>query len=208
VIGPAIDAADLNDACRGAADAIDFLAPIGLTPPALLQIEIRPELPAEVGSQAVACWMVRTGRVVVLPHSQVRVRGQWLGQPMSRPLYRAIIAHEVAHALIGCLASAASAGPAPSGNASMGTRLPKAAHEYAAYVTLMASLPPAMRDAALAAYPQAAFASTTQINDLIYGLDPEAFGVAAWRHWQQQPDPMGFLRQVILGKAIAPLVLE
>jgi hypothetical protein len=102
-----------------------------------------------------------------------------------------VITHEVAHAIVGC---------------ELGERrISTPANEYVAYVTMFATMPPALRDRALAATPGNGFDRLEHINSMIYGFDPQRFGADAYRHWTRQRDGAEFLRRVIAGEAITDI---
>ncbi|MEI7444085.1 MAG: DUF6639 family protein, partial [Burkholderiales bacterium] len=92
------------------------------------------------------------------------------------------------HAVVGCHAEP--------------RRLPVAAHEYVAYVTLFATMDPSLRSAILATFPGAVFGTAAQIGDLAHTADPNRFGVASWRHYLRVRDRDGWLRRVVAGEAI------
>jgi hypothetical protein len=149
-------------------------------------------MPPGLRPDAVGCYAVRSRRLMVLEQPLFLQRGRWFGVPVSPRLWRAVVAHEVAHALVGCHLQ--------------GRPLPSAAHEYVAYVTMFATLDEATRQAALAAMLGSGFDHLAEINDVTYSFDPMRFGVNAYRHWLRQPDREGFLREVLIG-AIVPDLL-
>jgi hypothetical protein len=178
-------------ACAGARDAVGFLhwlpRPAGET----VLIELVQALPEGLRPDAVGCYAVRSRRLMVLEQALFLERGLWFGIPVSPRLWRAVVAHEVAHALVGCHLQ--------------GRPLPSAAHEYAAYVTMFATLDDATRQAALAAMPGLGFDHPAEINDVRYAFDPMKFGVESYRHWLRQPEAERerFMREVLIG-AIVP----
>jgi hypothetical protein len=176
-------------ACDGARDALGFLGSLPRPEGETLRIELVAAMPPGLRPDAVGCYAVRSRRLMVLEQPLFLQRGRWFGVPVSPRLWRAVVAHEVAHALVGCHLQ--------------GRPLPSAAHEYVAYVTMFATLDEATRDAALAAMPGRGFDHAAEINDVTYAFDPMRFGVEAYRHWLRQPDRDRFLREVLVG-AIVP----
>jgi len=176
-------------ACEGARDALGFLHTLPRPEGETLRVELLAALPAGLRPDAVGCYAIRSRRLMVLEQPLFLKRGTWFGVPVSPRLWRAVVAHEVAHALVGCHLQ--------------GRPLPSAAHEYVAYVTLFATLDAPTRDAALAAMPGRGFDHLAEINDVGYAFDPMRFGVESYRHWLRQPDRLGFLREVLSG-AIVP----
>lgn len=175
-------------ACEGARDALDFLHWLPREADDGLLIELVDAMPKGLRPDAVGCYAIKSRRLMVLEQHLFLRRGTWFGVPVSPRLWRAVVAHEVAHALLGCHLQ--------------GRALAGAAHEYLAYVTMFATLDEATRRAALAALPGEGFEHYAEINDFRYAFDPMMFGVESYRHWLRQPDRMGFLRSVIRGSIV------
>lgn len=176
-------------ACAGARDALGFLHWLPRDPDVVLRIELVPHLPEGLRPDAVGCYAVGSRRLMVLERRLFLQRGTWFDVPVSPRLWRSVVAHEVAHALVGCHLR--------------GSPLAGAAHEYVAYVTMLATLDDATRAAALAAMPGPGLTHDAEINDFRYAFDPMRFGLDAYRHWLRQPDGEAFLRSLIRG-SIAP----
>lgn len=182
------DEAEAALACAGAADAVEFLDPIGLVLPLRIRIELVTELPPELAPSAAGCYDVAGQRVLVPDFDHFLQNRTWFGVPATATLYRSVVAHESAHAIAVC---------------HIGDRkLPLAAHEYVAYVTMLATMEQGTRARVLDANPGTGFDHPTQINDLRYVLGPEQFGVESYRHWLKQPDPPGFLRRILAGAVV------
>lgn len=182
-------AADAATACEGARDALGFLLPVGLQPPdRTIVVEIVEALPEGLRKEAVGCYAVGSRRVMVITPEPFLQRGTWFGVAVSRTLWRSVITHEVAHALVGCNVGART--------------ISGAAHEYVAYVTMFATMDAATREKALAHLPGEGFDHPMQINGMIYAFDPMLFGAESYRHWLRQPDGAAFLRRVVDGSAI------
>ncbi len=175
-------------ACAGAADALQFLHWLPRDPDETLRIELVDAMPAGLRPDAVGCYATQSRRLMVLEQRLFLQRGSWFGVPVSPRLWRAVVAHEVAHALVGCHLR--------------GRALAGAAHEYVAYVAMFATLDEATRSAALAAMPGTGFTHDAEINDFRYAFDPMLFGVESYRHWLRQPDGVAFLRSVIRGSIV------
>ncbi|MFM1988800.1 MAG: hypothetical protein RJA99_1757 [Pseudomonadota bacterium] len=184
----ASSAQDAETACEGAGRALDFLARAGLDGPSETTIEIVPELPGDLAGRAFGCYVPETRRILLVDFDAFRAAGGWFGMPPSRELYRAVASHEVAHAVAGGHA-------APR-------RLPAAAHEYVAYVTLFATMDPPLRAAILDRFPGSGFATVGQISDLNHVVAPNRFGVDAWRHYLKARDRDAWLRRVIAGEVV------
>ena len=142
-------------------------------------------------ADAAGCYVHRTRTVHVLTLDRYLARGNWFNVPTSPALYRGLVAHEVAHAIVGC---------------HLGDRLlPAAAHEYVAYVAMFATMDAGLREQLLSAMPLDEMEHDDEINDLRYAFDPMRFGVEAYRHWRRQPDGMAFLGEVIGGRVVPEL---
>lgn len=179
---------DAETACDGARRALDFLARAGLAAPPVTAIVIVPALPGELAGRALGCCEPSTRRILLVDFDTFRAGGGWFRMPPSRELYRAVASHETAHAVVGCHSEP--------------RRLPVAAHEYVAYVTLFATMDPPLRSAILATFPGAGFETAAQIGDLAHAVDPNRFGVASWRHDLRVRDRDGWLGRVVAGEAI------
>lgn len=179
---------DLDAACDGAGRAVAFFANLDLTLTRPTLVEMVARLPSGASATAVACYNLRTGGVTVLAFEAFARRKMWFGVPIDRELHRSVVVHEVGHAIIGCHASM--------------TGLSKAAHEYLAYVTMLSTMEPALRERVLAATPGGQLDDESQFNSMIYAFDPLLFGVEAWRHFSRQRDPRDYVRQTLAGKVL------
>jgi hypothetical protein len=179
---------DLSAACDGAERAVAFFAnlDLALTQPTLIDMAAR--LPSGTSKTAVACYNLRTGGVTVLTYEAFAQRKTWFGVPVDRELHRSAVAHEVGHAIVGCQASV--------------TGLSNAAHEYLAFVTMLATMSPPLRERVLATAPDGRLDDESQFNSLILAFDPLLFGVEAWRHFSRQSDPKDYVRQILAGRVL------
>lgn len=188
VVVSAVLAADARDACAGARDALDFFSTLGVAPTERLQIEIVPRLPEAAGPTAVGCYLEASRRILLVPYAEFRRSRSWFKQPIDRTLYRSLAAHETAHAVAAC---------------AFGIAKPTIqAKEYLAYVAMLATMPGALRERVLKAYPDAAFADDDRITAVFYMFEPMAFGVASWRHYSQAGKGPAFLKAVLSGRAL------
>jgi hypothetical protein len=185
------DADESEIACDGARAAFAFFAPLELKPVSGLTIELSTALPAGVPGSAVACYLLPRRRIIVLHYEQFSLHRSWFGLPADRRLYRAVVAHEVAHAIASCHAGDA--------------RLSFAAQEYIAYVAMIATMPEDHRRKLLALHPGSGFDDVRQINEIHYAFNPGRFAVESYRHWTHQPDPTAYLRRVLDGGEIQGL---
>jgi hypothetical protein len=183
------DPADVRAVCDGAAAASAFLSRLGVEVASEIQVQVAGELPPEMPSTVIGCCSADGGRVYMLEYPVYVQRQRFLFElPPDRVFYAAVTAHEIAHAAVLSLPGAKRLGPV--------------AHEYVAYVTMFASLPPGHRDRLLERYPAGPLD-----DDAIRGIDllivdPMRFGAAAHRHFERQPDQKAFVARVLAGEAL------
>jgi hypothetical protein len=190
VVVAAEDPADVRAVCDGAASAVAFLARHRVDALTPVEVRVAGELPAGMPSTAVGCCASDGGRVYLLDYAAYAGRQRLLfNLPPDRAFYSAAAAHEVAHAML--LGSSGA------------HRLGMVAHEYVAYVAMFDSLPPAHRARLLALHPSAQLDTEGVQPALLLMLDPMRFGAAAYRHFEREPDPAGFLGDVLSGRALA-----
>jgi hypothetical protein len=175
-------------ACEGAHAALSFLSDMGVLPVGTVHIDLVEQLPAGTSPTAVGCYLHATGRISTLTYERFLERKTWFGIAIDRELHRAVIAHETAHAVAGCVPGAGE--------------LSVVAQEYVAYVTMFATMPEPLRQRVLASVPGTGFDQEEQINLLVYAFDPMQFGAESWRHFERQPDRAQFLQRVLAGKML------
>jgi hypothetical protein len=171
-----IDARDAVTVCEGVDRALQFLARAGLASPPATTVELVQQLPPELGDRALGCYLRNTGKIQLLTYQR------------DRELYRALAAHEMAHAVVGCHSEP--------------RKLPVPAHEYVAYVVMFATMEPVLRGRLLARFSGTGFSSTLQINALNHLANPSQFGVDAWRDYLRRPAKEAWLRDVIAGRVV------
>jgi len=122
---------------------------------------------------------VTSGRRNVL-----RERRPW-GLEWNRSIAYSILQHELAHAIVAAL---------------LGPDYPKLAkvwHEFIAYAIQFDLMNPALKADVLANYPNArAFQFPESVNAIVYGADPDEFGVSAYLYAEANGGP-GFIRQLL-----------
>ena len=182
----AAEGPDAEAACDGAARALVFLVRAGLNAPSDTRIDILPELPGELSGLAVGCYMPENQRVSILSFKAFQAGGGWFQMPPSTELYRAAASHEVAHAVVGCHSEP--------------RRPAVAAHEYVAYVVFFATMDAGLRTALLAKFSGTGFRTVGQISDISHIVNPNQFGVDAWRHYLKVKNGAQWLRNIIAGE--------
>jgi hypothetical protein len=188
VVVRAPDDANVPVSCDGARDAIVFLSSQGLDVTGDVTIEVASKLPSHVSASAAGCYLESERRVLMLDYSAFEKCGSWFGIPASRRLYRSLVAHEVAHALAAC-----------------NFRIPKPsiqAKEYIAYVTMFATMDPALRECVLSQAPGEGYEGDWQMSTTIYLLDPMRFGVQAYRHFLKPGNGRDYLHAILAGRAL------
>jgi Family of unknown function (DUF6639) len=181
--------ADALIACEGARDATAFLASQGFEVTGNVAVDVVGALPADASPSAAGCYLAAEKRAVVLAYSEFSGYGTWFEVAIDPALYRSLVAHEVAHSIAANNFTLAS--PAVQ------------AHEYIAYVTMFATMSPALRDRVLSKYPGNGFEDDAQMNATIYLFDPMRFGVQAYRHFLKQTSGREYLQAVLAGNALA-----
>jgi hypothetical protein len=107
------------------------------------------------------------------------------GLPMDAPLYTSFVVHEVAHAIA---------------DQNFAIRpVSQVVHEYIAYAAQLTMLPAAQRSEILQRYTVAAFDNIDDMSSTYHALDPSAFGVKVYRHYQALPDKGAFIRELLSG---------
>jgi hypothetical protein len=175
-------------ACEGARDAMVFLASQGLKVGGPVTIDVVAALPSNASDSAAGCYLPAENRAVVLSFREFRKLRSWFEIEVDLDLYRSVVAHEVAHAI--AAANFKVEKPAIQ------------AHEYIAYVTMFATMDPAVRERALSNYPGSGFENDAQMSSTIYLFDPMRFGVQAWRHYLAPGGGRDYLHAVLAGRAL------
>lgn len=185
--------ADAERACEGGRRAVGFLTRLGLSTPPGLVIEVVDELPDLYGTGQLGSFNANTGSIRVLTYPQCEQIARTypvLGMPMDEDLYRGIVAHEVAHAFFAV------------NHTAQGSTI--VAQEYIAYTAQFMAMSPALRQRILAASRTRAFEHENSMSEIYYFLDPHAFAIAAFQHFQAHPDPAGFIWRLLRGEVRTP----
>ncbi len=181
-------AADAGLACQGARDAIDFLAAQRLDVTGAVAIDLVRELPDAGGHSTAGIYLESEGRVAILTFAEFLKFKTWFELPIDAPLYRSLVAHEVAHAI----AAGNFRIPSPSIQAK----------EYIAYVTMMASMAPGLRERVMSRFGNHGYEGDWQMSTTIYMLDPMRFGVQAYRHFLKPDNGRDYLKAILSGKVM------
>ncbi|MCM2340044.1 DUF6639 family protein [Rhodoferax sp.] len=188
--------ADVKLACEGANDAIYFLNAQGFNTANRVLIVVAHQLPAAGTATAGGlyldspdgCHGDRAQAVHLLSYSEFKKFKNWFHIPIEDALYRSLAAHEVAHAISDCNFKFA--------------RPTIQAKEYMAYVTMFATMAPAVRARILRKSPGHGYEGDWQMSTLIYMADPMRFGVQAYRHFLKPDNGRRYLHAILAGKVM------
>lgn len=177
---------DAADSCRGAGNAVRFLASQGLSVPANITIKVVTKMPDPVVESALGAYMKAEKEVIVLTYSAFKKHGSAFKVPLDRPLYRAVVSHEVAHAI-----AVDNFRQEPS----------YLGQEYIAYVTLFSTMTLAQRKEILRHYP---IDTDWQVHAAsLYLFDSLGFGAQAYRHFLRPENGQIFIRKVLDGEVLS-----
>jgi hypothetical protein len=187
-----LDTEDAETGCKGAADAVAFLAARGFDTTAPVEVRFVERLPdafaAFAGASVLGCNVKAEQRIYMLTFSECRKMGLAPDLPIDRALHRSLVAHEVAHHI--AAANFKVEKPAV------------AAHEYIAYVTMFATMAPYQRDRILERFPGDGFDTERPFNLTLYMMAPHFFGAQAYRHFMRLEDGRAFLERVLSGSVL------
>lgn len=184
----ALDPADATIARAGADDATGFLGANGFDVSLDLSIDVVPSLPPAARASAAGCYLRVERRIVILTFSKFQSCETWFHVPIDAALYRSLVSHEVAHAIAAYNFKVVN----PSIQAD----------EYVAYVTMLATMAPALRERVLSQFPGHGFEDEQQMSSTIYLVDPMRFGVQAYRHFLRRANGREYLHAILTGKVL------
>mgnify|MGYP001819642574 FL=1 len=191
------ESADAALVCEGGARALRFLADLGLRLPDALRIRVVRSLPRLYGVGQFGSFDASAGLIEVWASDSCEAlvsEDLLFDQPLSPDLYRSVVAHEVAHAVVEANYSSDDPCIVPQ--------------EYIAYTAQFAAMSQELRERVLGASSISAFADEQQMSAMYYFLDPQAFGIAAYRHFRNQPDGRPFVWRLLRGEARLPPLWE
>jgi hypothetical protein len=181
-------------ACRALGEVLSYFEAGGLSVEPRLNVYFEPSIFVRTrGSPANATGVIpvsgfyegATNRIRILnAASEGAGRRPW-GLRWDAATAFSILEHEIVHAVIAQITGERYA------------KLPHAWHEALAYAVQIDLMPMRLRDDVLARYPaEEGFANTLQINDIVYGLDPDHFAVAAYQTYKRGHG-IAFLKRAI-----------
>jgi hypothetical protein len=184
------DRAEVQGACGGVVAAMTFLASLGLDTSAAAELQLVEALPAvQGGAAAYGCKVKSENRIYVLNLAECRKLPLAPGLQVDAAVHRSLVAHEVGHHVA-------------AANFRM-ARPTTVAHEYIAYVTMLATMDKEARERILARFPGEGFESAREIGLTLYLMDPTRFGAHAYRHFMRPENGASFIGQVLSGRALA-----
>jgi hypothetical protein len=185
-----IGGVEAEKACQGAADAVTFLASLGLDANAPVEVHVVDRLPRfPPGHKAFGCHAKSERRIYMLTFAECAAIGLESAFPVDLDVYRSLVAHEVAHHV-----------------ASMNFRFEKptrVAHEYIAYVTMFSTMPAEPRETILGLHAGEGLVSEREIGLTTYMINPHRFGARAYRHFTQPGGGAPFIERILSGRALA-----
>lgn len=184
------DRAEVASACQGVVAAVKFLASLGLDTTAAAELRLVEALPAvQGGAAAYGCKVKSENRLYVLNLAECGKLPLAPDLQVDAAVHRGLVAHEVAHHL----AAANFRTPRPT----------VVAHEYIAYISMLATMDMEARERILRQFPGPGFESAREIGLTLYLMDPTRFGAYAYRHFLRPENGASFIEQVLSGRALA-----
>jgi hypothetical protein len=116
----------------------------------------------------------------------------YFGSPVTDEMFTALLTHEITHALSKSLYAPSLLEPDTDIHVQ---------EEYVAYVSQLSTMDARLRADVLARFPASEYRFTGEadINALLLGLSPEAFGVTSYRHFVADGGGSDFLRRLYGG---------
>jgi hypothetical protein len=177
--------------CDGAAAAIRFFSDHGVATTRQICISLRAA--DTVGfANHIGWYDATTRRIELLNLAQAQRQCRFaspFGMEMDPELYKSFVVHEVSHAITDQHFHRGSA-----------SRLTQ---EYLAYVAQLTTMAPKHRSAIMQRYPLQPFTSMNEMTLLYYALNPNAFAVKSFLHFERQDDQSGLIRDLLSG-AVRP----
>jgi len=181
---------DARLACVGAFDAIRFFKQYGVKTRSVIELHIQGDFEDKVtGQSAAGYYDFRSRRAYVLPFSDLKERVTPFDIAVDDVLYRSIVTHEIAHAIVAESFSVS--------NPSLKAR------EYLAYVATFSMMPADYRRRIFEKKTAPAFENEMDINSIMYLFNPIFFGQRAYKHFRQLSKPSAFIRQTLAGQTLA-----
>lgn len=182
---------DASTACKGATQAIDVLAHIGLTSRRPITIHIEDRMEQIQGVPVIGFYDSESVQIRVASRFALNAGmtdATLFDLPINEPLYASVFAHEVTHAVID---SAVGDEPVHRWQPT------RAAQEYVAYSIQLATLPDELRGRILNRITVSGFDAPVNVTETYLALAPNRFAVSAYRHFIDVDDREGFVHQFL-----------
>jgi hypothetical protein len=187
------DEALARTACAAAEDARDLMATCGLVQQAPLKISVVRTARHPGFGTCLATYDKTSGCLEITELEGILPLLEGKDARAALPpdvLFRAITAHELAHAFVAQSTAGVQIGPAE--------------HEFIANVFEMMSFDPEWRELLLDAHPVDPPGALSVVHPTIYALSPRAFANNAWRVFQAKGNGCDLIQRIIAGKFLFP----
>lgn len=179
-------ATDFHITCDAVRAGVEFLNSLGMDTDVTLQLTVVDELPSPHGVGSLGQFDPERGEIRILSLARCLAAcaaNPPFGIPMNVEIHRSFIVHEVVHAITHA--------------ALAGRNLPRLRLEYLAYVAQITSLPEDLRARLIAAGGVEGFQRDDQINQGVYFLDPNRFGIMCYLHYRRPENGNAYLRKIL-----------
>lgn len=180
------DAVAIAEVCAGVTAAVEFLAGYGLRQQIPLLI-VLVDHPITHREQITYGTYTRPRDVIEITSQAALARldppPRMFGQLLTGPMYRALVAHEVAHAL-----------------AQQNSEVPQlgvVSQEYLGFATLIGTLPELPRLEVIGTAGVGAWEPGDTISEIYLELGPHNFAVKSYLHLTGHDDPQGFIASLL-----------
>lgn len=185
------DERDRRLLCEAAQKATQFFHRYGLSRRHALRIIVREEAETRGGSIEIGRYESKSGEVNMLSFEAYRRENAGkrpFRSPVNQALYISFGVHEIAHAI--------------ADENFRVSPVPWLAQEYIGAVAQFATMDPDLRNRILKRYRLTAFDTPESMSSIYYQLDPGAFAIKAYLHYDALEDPQTFLQDLLTGSIV------
>lgn len=180
-------AEEAEEICAALVDVVRYFLAMGLPVDPSVEVLVRSRRPDEERPQMHGYFDAALGTVVVIRAGPAPWSLEW--SPAIRASY---LRHEFVHVATHRILRTDH------------TKLRREWHEFIAYAVQIALMEPSLRDRILAAHPDAAAAADlSEINEFIYGFNPDRFAITAYRTYVAHGGPV-FVEKLLRLQIIPP----
>ena len=181
------DQAEVHDEiCAAAGEGLAFLAQYDLLPKRPIVIDIVEEKIDNHGFLAYGRYETDIDRIELMSYRAIFANNphpQIFGEPFDHIHYAAVIAHEVAHAVVEAYLRR--------------TKFSATPQEYLAYATQLAVLPPARREKIIAAMQVGPWEGGDTISTIYMAMSPAKFAVKSYLQLVSLAEPKSFVQLLL-----------